>query len=625
MEEKTRDQIDQKYKWVLEDIYATDEAWEEDYKKLEKLMEGIPHIQKTLTKDEKSLASALHDMEQMEHIAGNLFVYARMRRDENNADTAYQAQTARAMDINVRLGSALSFVSPALLALKPGVLTGYIEAAVPHCKKGRNPKTCKKGGHCSKCGNHTHGNKNLAPYDFMLKELVRGKKHVLSKKEERLLSMTADIAGAPKDIFTMIDNADMKFGTVKDADGKCVQLSHGKYIVMMQSPDRDVRKKTYETYYKSYKDMINTISAAYSASVKKDVFYARAKKFGSALEKSLFSDNVPVALYDNLIETIHKNLPIMYRYVDVRKKALGLTDLAMYDIYTPLAKETHGEYSYEQSMELVKKGLAVLGEEYGNLLQEAQDAGWIDVYETPGKTSGAYSWGVFGVHPYVLLNHRGDLDSVFTIAHELGHAMHTYHSNKNQPEAKAGYEIFVAEVASTVNEILLTHYLLGTEQDADARRYILNHYLDQFRTTVVRQTMFAEFEKMTHAAVEAGEALTHESLCRMYGDLNALYYGPEIARDDTISFEWSRIPHFYNAFYVYKYATGFSCAVKIASDILSGRKNAVGDYIRFLSSGGSDYPLELLKIAHVDLAGGEPVDVCMQEFAKALDEFEQML
>lgn len=625
MEELTREQIDQKYKWTLEDIYATTDAWEADYKKLEKLLKDVPDIQKTLTKDEKSLADALFSMEKMEHIAGNLFVYARMRRDENNMDATYQAMTARAMDINVRLGSALSFVSPALLKLKPGVLEGYIEAAKPHCQKGRDPKTCKKGGHCLKCGNHVKGNAKLAPYDFMLRELIRGKKHVLSQKEERLLSMTADLAGAPKDIFTMLDNADMKFGSVKDTDGTHVLLSHGKYIVMMQNEDRKVRKTTYETYYKSYKNMINTISAAYSASVKKDVFYARAKKFSSAVERSLFSDNVPVSLYDNLIQTVHENLPTMHRYVDMRKKALDLSDLAMYDIYAPLAKETHGEYSYEQSMDMVKSGLAVLGDEYAGLLQAAQEKGWIDVYETPGKTSGAYSWGVYGVHPYVLLNHRGDLDSVFTIAHELGHAMHTYFSNKNQPEAKAGYEIFVAEVASTVNEILLTHHLLNTVKEEGARKYILNHYLDQFRTTVVRQTMFAEFEKATHAALESGEALTHENLCSMYGDLNALYYGPEMKQDDTISFEWSRIPHFYNAFYVYKYATGFSCAVKIASDILSGKKNAVRDYVKFLSSGGSNYPLELLKIAHVDLAGGEPVRVCMQEFSKALDDFERML
>ncbi len=625
MEEKTREQIDPNYKWVLEDIYPSDEAWEADYKRLEGLLSEIPRIEKTLTKDEKSLAAALKSIEEMEHIAGCLFVYARMRRDENNALATYQAMTARAINLNMRLGSALSFVSPALLSLKSGVLEGYIDAAKPHCVKGRDPKTCKKGGHCAKCGNHVKGNKKLAPYDFMLKELIRGKKHVLSPKEEKLLSMSAEIAGAPKDIFAMIDNADMKYGTVKDADGNDVELSHGKYIVMMQSTDRQVRKNTYKTYYDSYKGLVNTISATYSSSVKKDVFYAQARKFPSAIEKSLFSDNVPVSLYDNLIETIHKNLPTMYRYVDVRKQILGLEDLAMYDIYVPLVPETHGEYSYEQAMEMVKSGLTCLGEEYSALLQEAQDTGWIDVYETPGKTSGAYSWGVFGVHPYVLLNHRGDLDSVFTIAHELGHAMHSYFSNKNQPESKAGYEIFVAEVASTVNEILLTHYLLDTIEEKDARRYVLNHYLDQFRTTVVRQTMFAEFEKMTHATVENGQALTHESLCGMYGDLNALYYGPQIERDDIISFEWSRIPHFYNAFYVYKYATGFSCAVKIASDILSGKKNAVRDYIRFLSSGGSDYPIELLKIAHVDIASGEPVDVCMQEFGKALSEFEQMI
>lgn len=624
MQDLTREQIDQKYKWTLEDIYATDSAWEADHKKLEKLMKDVPHIEKTLTKDEDSLADALVAMEKMEHIAGNLYVYAKMRRDEDNANTTYQAMTARAFDINVRLSSALSFVSPALLKLKAGVLEEYIAAAKPHCKKGHDPKTCKKGGHCAKCGNFVKGNKKLAPYDFMLKELIRGKKHVLSGKEEKLLSMAAEIAGAPKDIFTMLENADMKYGSVKDTDGSRVQLSHGKYIVMMQNKDRKVRKNTYETYYDSYKGMINTLGTAYSASVKKDIFYARAKNFGSALERSLFSDNVPVALYDNLIDTIHKNLPVMHRYVDVRKKALGLKDLAMYDIYVPLVEESHGEYSYEQAMDMVKSGLLVLGDEYAGLLQSAQDTGWIDVYETPGKTSGAYSWGVYGVHPYVLLNHRGDLDSVFTIAHELGHAMHSYYSNKNQPEAKAGYTIFVAEVASTVNEILLTHYLLNTLEGVE-RKYVLNHYLDQFRTTVLRQTMFAEFEKLTHAAAEAGDALTHDRLCLMYGDLNAMYYGPGIAADDTISFEWSRIPHFYNAFYVYKYATGFSCAVKIASDILSGKKNAVADYIKFLSSGGSNYPLELLKIAHVDLAGGEPVDVCMSEFAKALDEFDRML
>ncbi|MEG2202741.1 MAG: oligoendopeptidase F [Christensenellaceae bacterium] len=620
-----RDQIDKSEKWVLEDIYETNEAWEADYLKLEGLFSLIPALKKTLTDSEKTLSKALISIEKMEHIAGTLYVYARMRRDENNTNPTYQAMVSRAMDINVRLSSELSFISPALLALKKGVLETYIEDTAPHCEVHNHPKTCKKGGKCKTCSHHVKGNAKLADYDFMLKELLRSKKHVLSAKEERILSMSAELAGAPKDIFGMLNDADMKFGSVKDENGKRVQLSHGQYIVMMQNANRDVRKNTYETYYRTFKEHINTISAAYSASVKKDIFYAKAKKFDSALEHSLFSDNVPVALYDNLINTVHENLGTMYHYIDIRKKVLGIDNLHMYDIYAPLVSNVTNEYSYTDAMALVKQGLACLGDEYTQLLNTAQKDGWIDVHETAGKTSGAYSWGVFGVHPYVLLNHRGDLDSVYTIAHELGHAMHTHYSNASQPESKASYEIFVAEVASTVNEILLTHHLLQTIQEKDARKTILNHYLDQFRTTVLRQTMFAEFEKLTHAAQESGNALTHESLCDIYGSLNTLYHGDDMAKDDTIIYEWARIPHFYNAFYVYKYATGFSCAAKIAADILSGKQNAVQNYIKFLSAGGSNHPLELLKIAGVDLASGEPVRVCMNEFEKALTEFESTL
>lgn len=600
MAELKRTEIEEKYKWKLEDIYATDEAWEEDFLLLEGLFKEIPDIKKTLTKNEKALAKALRKMEQMEHIGANLFVYARMRRDEDNSAAKYQAMTARAMDINVKLSSELSFVSPALLAIKNDIMQEYIKNA----QSKKSP---------------------LHDFGFLLSSLVRSKKHILSKKEEKLLSMAADISGAPKDIFTMLNNADLKFGKVTDEEGKRVQLTHGSYIVMMQSESRNVRKNSYETFYKTYKDNINTISTAYAASVKKDVFYARARKFKSALEKSLFADNVPVALYNNLIKTIHKNLSTMHEYVGMRKKALGVEKLYMYDIYAPLVSTVKTEYGYEKAMDIVTEGLGVLGPDYQKLLKKAYKERWIDVYETPGKTSGAYSWGTYGVHPYVLLNHRGDLDSVFTIAHELGHAMHTYYSNANQPEAKAGYTIFVAEVASTVNEILLTHHMLGNEKDAVTRKYILNHYLDQFRTTVLRQTMFAEFEKMTHASVEAGQPLTYENLCEMYGGLNTKYHGSQMEKDDTIIYEWSRIPHFYNAFYVYKYATGFSCAVSIATDILAGKKDAVKNYIKFLSSGGSDWPLELLKIANVDLITGGPIEVCMQEFSKALAEFDSLL
>lgn len=611
-----RDKIAERYKWKLEDIYPTNEDWEQDYNRLEGMFSEIPAIRDTMTKSPSKLLAALEKMEAMEHIVADLFVYARMRRDEDNTSALYQAMVSRATELNVRLSAALSFFSPALLAMPKGELEGWLD------KVEKIGKKLKKGKPLDGKEKSLRG---LLKYDFMLHELLRGKKHVLSAKEERLLSMTGEIAGAPKDIFTMLNNADMRFGRVRDAEGKRVPLTHGSYIVLMQNEDRGVRERAYKQLYKIYKQNINTISTAYAACVKKNIFYTRAKKFDGAIERALFGDNVPVELYENLISTVHDNLGTMHDYVAMRKNVLKVDQLHMYDIYAPLVQGVNDTYGFDKAMKIVKDGLAVLGGEYAELLDRSLKERWIDVEETPGKTSGAYSWGVYGVHPYVLLNHRGDLDSVFTIAHELGHAMHTHYSNSTQPEAKAGYTIFVAEVASTVNEILLTHHLLDTVKAKNKRKYILNHYLDQFRTTVLRQTMFAEFEKLAHANAEKGEPLTYESLCDLYGDLNALYHGKDMQRDNFIRYEWARIPHFYNAFYVYKYATGFSCAVQIATDILSGEPGAVERYIRFLSAGGSDHPLELLKIANVDLQSGGPVRVCMQEFANALGEFENTL
>ncbi len=601
-----RDRIDEKYKWKLEDIYATQEAWEADYEKLEELLLSAPDLEKKLTKSAKSLLKALKYMEEMELIAARLYVYAKMRRDENNAIPIYQAMTSRAMDINVRLSTALSFVNPVLLAMPKGGLEEFIAEGEKAAKKEKPLAELKN-------------------YSFMLKELLRNKKHILSDKEERILSMTGEISSAPKEIFTMLNNADLRFRTVKNEEGKRVPITHGSYIVLMHSKDRKVRKAAYESIYKVFRNNINTIGASYYASVKKDSFYAKARNFGSAMERALFYDNVPVELYDNLIKIMHSNISTMHRYVEVKRAALKQDEIAMYDIYAPLVEASDNEYGYERAMKMVKDGLKVLGPDYAKLLSRAQKERWIDVCETPGKTSGAYCWGSYDTHPYVLLNHRGDLDSVFTIAHELGHAMHSYYSNATQPAATAGYTIFVAEVASTVNEVLLTRYLMDTVKNKNQRRYVLNHYLDQFRTTVVRQTMFAEFEKMTHEAHEAGQPLTPVSLSQMYGELNARYHGPQMQTDELISYEWARIPHFYNAFYVYKYATGFSCAVQIASDILSGKEGAVERYIKFLSSGGSEHPLELLKIAGVYLEDGTPVEVCMKEFARALSEFESTI
>lgn len=582
-----REEVDQKYKWKLEDIYATDADWEADFKKLEGEFGCISRIEKELTQSAESMAKSLKKIDELSLTMERLFVYARMRRDEDNSNAKYQAMTDRALGLSVRFSSLLAFVNPKLLEMDENTLRGY-------------------------AGEH----EGLADYRFMIRDLLRQKKHILSEKEEKLLAMSSDFSGGAHDIFTMLNNADLTFG---DVDGQ--ELTHGSYIVLMQNKNRETRKKAYETYYQSFKDHINTIAAAYSTNVKKDIFYAKAREYDSALDKALFGDNVPKALYENLIKTVHDNLSVLHRYVDLKKRLLGLDEICMYDIYAPLVPDLKNDYSYEDAREMVLKGLKPLGEEYAGLLKASFDEGWIDVFENKGKTSGAYSWGVYGTHPFVLLNHRGDLDSVFTIAHELGHAMHSYYSNRNQPYATSGYTIFVAEVASTVNEILLTHYLLGNST-GDLRKYILNHYLDQFRTTVIRQTMFAEFEKITHEMAAAGQPLTPESLCNLYGDLNKKYYGPGMTYDDTITYEWSRIPHFYNAFYVYKYATGFSAAVQIAGDLLRNRNT--GAYKKFLSSGGSDYPLDELKIANVDLVGGEPVEACMRAFEKALDEFEKI-
>lgn len=588
---RKRADIEEQYKWKLEDIYASDAEWEKEYEELSDAISKLSALEGDLASSGQKLAAGLKEIDEAGHKLERLYVYARMRRDEDNANPTYQALTDRATSISVRYSAAVSFVSPLLLSLDESVLRGYLE-----------------------------GCPELSDYAFMIEDLLRSKQHVLSAGEEKLLSLAGDFSGGAKDIFTMLDNADMKFASVEQ-NGTTHSLSHASYIGLMQSADRELRKKVFETYYQSYKDEINTIAATYATNVKKDLFYTRARNFGTCLERALFGDNVPVAVYEKLLETVHQNLPILHRYMELRKKVLGVEELHMYDIYTPLVSEVEASYSYEEAKDLVLKGLEALGGEYLEILKGAFEEGWVDVYENQGKSSGAYSWGVYGVHPYVLLNHRGDLDSVFTIAHEMGHAMHTYYSNAAQPYPTSGYAIFVAEVASTVNEILLTKYLLKTVTDKKLKKYILNHYIDQFRTTVVRQAMFAEFEKISHEMAEKGEPLTASSLCKVYGDLNAEYHGPAMAKDETISYEWARIPHFYNAFYVYKYATGFSSASAIVAGL--DQPGNLEKYKDFLKSGGSDYPIALLEKAGVDFA--HVVEVCMQEFARVLSEFEALL
>lgn len=592
----TRREIDPKYKWSLEDIYETNELWEQDFEKLKGMVPGLGQYKETITNSSGELFTALKAVDDASHIAEKLYVYARMRKDEDNADPKYQGMSQRAQSINIDLSSTVSYIAPTLTKADSQKLLQFLKE-----------------------------NKELKEnYDFMIRDFIRLKQYVLSENEEKLLSMSADFASGPRDIFTMLNNVDISFGSIQDENGKTVELTHGRYMVLLQSKSRELRRRTYRKFYGAYRRLIHTISASYSASIKKDVFYAKARGYQSALQKALFADNVPEALYENLIRVIHENLPIMYKYFELRKKMLNVSEIKMYDVYVPLADIKPKKYTYEESVDINLKALKPLGEDYISVLKQAFEKGWVDVHETKGKTSGAYSWGVYGTHPYVLLNHRDDLDSVFTIAHEMGHAMHTWYSNKHQKYPKSGYTIFVAEVASTVNEILLTRYLLQTEKDPQIKKYILNHYLDQFRTTVFRQTMFAEYEKIIHDMEENGTPLTAESLSSAYEDLNALYYGEKMGRDRDIALEWARIPHFYNAFYVYKYATGFSCAVTIVKMLLSEGEKAVQRYIEFLKSGGSDYPLELLKIAGIDLVSGEPVRICMEAFEKAFNDFSKL-
>ena len=587
---KERDQVEDSLKWRLEDIYPTDEAFEQDLKKLKELLPRFEAFHGTIC-SARSFDACMKTMLEAEKICEYLFVYSRMRRDEDNANPKYQAMTDKAQSVMVELSAATSFFMPELAEKSDDELRAWANAP------------------------------GMEDYRHYLANVIREKQHILSQKEERLLALAGEVSAAPKNVFGMLNDADLRFPEV-EVDGEKVEITHGRYRMLMENPNREVRRQTYEKMYGAYQANANTFAALYSASVKKDLFYARARSYPSCIEAKLYGIDVPLSVYTSLIETVHANIPAMERYLALRKKLLGLDELHMYDVYVPLIENVEKELGYEDAKQLVLDGLKPLGEEYAGLLKEAFANKWIDVCENRGKTSGAYCWGVYGVHPFVLLNYQNDLDYAFTIAHELGHAMHSHFSDANNSYLNAGYEIFVAEVASTVNEVLLTKYILNTTKDEKLKLFLMNNYLEQFRTTVFRQTMFAEFEKIAHEMAEAGEPLTVESLSARYAALNTLYY-PGVKQDSQIALEWARIPHFYNSFYVYQYATGFSAAVAIAEGILAG--GPVQPYLEFLKSGGRDYPIELLKIAGVDLSSPEPVRQCMKAFENTLAKFEEML
>jgi len=519
-----------------------------------------------------------------------------MKKDEDNRVDKYQAMNDKASSLIAKTASYLSFFTPELLELPEEKIRGFIEAE-----------------------------EGLKLYEHAINDLLREKAHILSKAEENLMAQMSEVTSSTNDIFSMINDADIRFGKIIDEDGDEVEVTHGRYIGFMESHDRRVRKEAFEHMYQAYIQLRNTLATTYNYNTKTDVITSRIRKYETARHAALSGDNVPVSVYDNLIDTVNSRLDLMHRYVEVRRKLLGVDEVHMYDMYVPLVEMPKEEIPYEKALAIMREGLAILGEDYIENMNKGIEAGWIDVYENEGKTSGAYSFGSYDSMPYILMNYNGNLKDVFTITHEMGHSMHSYYTRKDQPFVYGGHSIFTAEVASTVNESLLMKHLLENCKDPQEKKYLLNLYIEEFRTTLFRQTMFAEFEKLTHEAVEKGEVLTAEWLSSEYGKLNRKYYGEKVSYDPQIEMEWSRIPHFYRAFYVYKYATGYSAAAAISEKILKEGSGARDAYIEFLKTGESDDPINLLRIAGVDMSKPEPIEKAMDTFEKLIVEMEKLV
>jgi oligoendopeptidase F len=588
-----RSEVPVEQRWKLEDLFPDQKSWDQEYQATKALLKKVDDFQGKL--DNASAIKACFALEDDISLhTERLYVYANMKHHEDTAEPEYQALSEKAKKLSVEASEAVSFVTPEILSLPDDKLNALID------------------------------NSELSLYKRTLEEMKREKPHILSKAEEALLAQVGNLAQAPGTIFSMINNADLKFPKIKNEEGEEIELTQGRYIQFLESKNREVRKNAFTAMYETYSKLKNTIGSTLNANITKNVFYAKAKKYPSVLEMSLYGDNIPKEVYTNLIDTIHDSLPLLQRYLKLRKKLLKVDDLHMYDLFAPLVEEFKMEINYDQAKEMVEDSLKPLGGSYLNVLKQSFNQGWIDIYENEGKRNGAYSWGAYGTHPYVLLNHKDNLNSMFTLAHEMGHAMHSYLSDENQPYRDAQYTIFLAEVASTLNEALLMDYLLKKTTDPKAKMYLLTYYADQFRTTVFRQTMFAEFEKITHEKAEAGESLTPQEFSAIYYELNKKYFGNDMVVDKDIEIEWARIPHFYNSFYVYKYATGFSAATSFAKQILSEGQPAVDRYLGFLKSGGSDYSINILKKAGVDMSSPEPIKQAMSVFKDLIEQMEKL-
>lgn len=589
-----RSEISDEYKWSVKDLYSSDELWNNDYEKALKSTQKKSSFEGCVMDSADTLADALSESEKDDYITERLYVYAFMRYYEDTSDGTYQQMSGKAQMLAVKMSEKYSFLVPEIMAADDDKVARFLDSD------------------------------KIKPYRHLLCDMLAKKEHTCSQKEEKLLAMASQMADSPSDIFSKFNNADVKFGKVHDEHGDEKELTSAGFSVFMESRDRNVRKEAFYALYRQYKSYINTLAASYYGNVKQAVFFANARNYESTLQMYLSGSFIPESVYTNLIDTVNNNLDKMHDYVSLRKKTLGVDELHFYDIYAPLTSDYTVNVSYENAKETVLDALKILGDDYVSQVKKGYESGWVDVYENDGKRSGAFSWGAYGTHPYIFLNYTETLNDIFTLIHETGHAMHTYYSNETQPYTYAGYKIFVAEVASTCNEVILIDYLLKHSRSDEEKKYLYGHYLEQFKGTLFRQTMFAEFEMITHRMAQDGEVLNAESLCGTYKKLNEKYFGKDMVIDEEIAYEWARIPHFYTPFYVYQYATGFSAAVAIATKIINGDKEVLHGYREFLKGGSSMHPIELLSLCKIDMSKPDVIQDALNVFGSLIEDFKKI-
>ncbi|EQG01419.1 oligoendopeptidase F [Clostridioides difficile] len=590
-----RSTIEEKYKWKIDKMYSSKEEIEKDISKVKNLIQEVKEYKGKLSESKENLYKVLNISENASRIVQNLYVYTHMKQHEDTRINDNQGRATKTEMLSTDLGVATSYIVPEILAIEENKLSEYLK------------------------------DEKLSFYAKYIKDILRDKPHTLSEREEEILAATSELSTIPENVYDMLAYADMEFPEIEDEEGNKVKLSHSNYSLFIKSKNSRVRKDAFEGEFSTYEKYKNTFASTLYGGIKSEIFYAKTRKYNSAIEASLFSDDVSLDVYNNLISAIDKSIPNLNKYVELKKKFLGLNEIHMYNLYVPLTDKFDMDIPYDKAQDIILEALKPLGEEYLKVIKSAFDEGWIDVYDNEGKKGGAYSWGSYDSHPYILMSYKNDLNSLFTLIHELGHSVHSHYSRTSQPFLYSDYKIFVAEVASTLNELLLINYLLENSKSKDETIYLLNYYLEQFRTTVHRQTMFAEFEKIVHQRVESGEPLTADEFTNIYYKLNEKYYGKSAIVDKQIGIEWARIPHFYSNFYVYKYATGFSAASALSQQILSEGSTAVDRYINFLKSGGSEYPLEQLKSAGVDMTKKESIEEALNVFAELVNKLEKEL